>query len=576
MQDLGTELGRFIRGSIDGQQLRSIFRAYLEEHPEERDSVSAWLRGSLEEGRLPSTIWVSLRDLFDAPTLGRPDPSPNAQASGQIAWPATAAEQVTQGAAPSVVARSERPLPQKPIGPGVVVKERFVLVELLGSGGMGQVFKARDLLREEAQDRNPYVAIKVLNSQFSAHPASFMALQRESRRASSLAHPNVVTVHDFDRDGWRIFMTMEYLEGAPLDAFLRNEWSSGLPLEKAWPVIHDISQALEYGHQKRIVHSDLKPGNIFICKEGTVKVLDFGISRIIRSADTKANDTVFDGQRIGGLTPAYASLEMWSQQTPDPRDDIYAFACVTYELLTGKHPFGHASAEDAVDRDLAPKRIEGLNRSQWESLKKGLALHRKDRTATVREFVEPFRPRTLLQRYALPGGAAAAVAVVIALSVGALYYRAAVRGSAMADVECASLPQPSIPASSSDALTEAQRGDLEGRLALATDYLADVSETTSSEELKSILTEGPNSVEYIINSVLAVDPGQPQAHAMKSKVAEAYAAKARTALAAGQTGEALDLARYARAVQPQSEDLCRFELQIREQSVNAPETSPAQ
>ena len=113
----------------------------------------------------------------------------------------------------------------------MVVKERFVLVERLGSGGMGQVFKARDLRREEAQDRNPYIALKVLNTEVSAHPDSFMALQREARRASTLAHPNVVTVYDFDRDGSRIYMTMEYLEGRGLDDFIRER----VPQVCRWP-----------------------------------------------------------------------------------------------------------------------------------------------------------------------------------------------------------------------------------------------------------------------------------------------------------------------------------------------------
>ena len=121
-----------------------------------------------------------------------------------------------------------------------------------------------------------------------------MALQREARRASTLAHPNVVTVYDFDRDGTRIYMTMEYLEGRGLDEFLSRGVQRRAAAAKAWPIIHGIAMALEYGHQKRIVHSDLKPGNIFLCKDGTVKVLDFGIARLINPTGMATEETLYD------------------------------------------------------------------------------------------------------------------------------------------------------------------------------------------------------------------------------------------------------------------------------------------
>jgi len=91
---------------------------------------------------------------------------------------------------------------------GSVLKGRFVLESIIGHGGMGIVFKAKDLRKEEAQDRNPYIAVKVLNEEFKQHPESLKALQRESRKAQDLAHPNISTVFDFDRDGGNVFMTM--------------------------------------------------------------------------------------------------------------------------------------------------------------------------------------------------------------------------------------------------------------------------------------------------------------------------------------------------------------------------------
>src|SRR6185312_12459404 len=126
------------------------------------------------------------------------------------------------------------------LGAGSVVKDRFVLEEELGRGGMGIVFKARDLRKEEAQDRNPYVALKVLNEEFKRHPESLKALQRESRKAQHLAHPNVVTVYDFDRDGANVFMVMELLEGRSLDRLIRKSEDSGVGNQMALRLTRDL------------------------------------------------------------------------------------------------------------------------------------------------------------------------------------------------------------------------------------------------------------------------------------------------------------------------------------------------
>src|SRR5262249_20405666 len=103
---------------------------------------------------------------------------------------------------------------------GDTIKDRFVLEEVIGKGGMGVVFRARDKRKEEAQDRHPYAALKVLNETFKRHPESLKALQREARKAQNLAHPNIVTVYDFDRDGANVYMVMELLEGEPLDKYI--------------------------------------------------------------------------------------------------------------------------------------------------------------------------------------------------------------------------------------------------------------------------------------------------------------------------------------------------------------------
>jgi serine/threonine protein kinase len=291
---------------------------------------------------------------------------------------------------------------------GSVVKERFVLEEELGRGGMGIVFKARDLRKEEAQDRNPWVALKLLNEEFRRHPESLKALQRESRKAQHLAHANVVTVYDFDRDGGNVFMVMELLEGQSLDRIIRDNEGSGLEVKEALRLVRDMCRAMAYAHEQGVVHSDFKPANAFLTKEGVVKVFDFGIARAAKRADNvSGSTTLFDPGTLGALTPTYASCEMIEGLEPDSRDDVYAIACVAYELLTGKHPFNRASAVEARDKKMVAKRPRGLKRYQWRAIQHGLQFGRESRTTSAQQFLNELLPQK--RRSAAPIGIAAVV-----------------------------------------------------------------------------------------------------------------------------------------------------------------------
>jgi serine/threonine protein kinase len=298
---------------------------------------------------------------------------------------------------------------------GAVLKGRFVLENVVGRGGMGVVFRAKDLRKEEAQDRDPYVAIKILNDEFRRHPESLKALQREARKSQALAHPNIVNVFDFDRDGATVYMTMEFLEGESLDRIIKNPQFEGFPFEEAYPLIDGLGQALRYAHNKQIVHSDFKPGNCFLTKSGVIKVFDFGIAQATKLQGAQHGEvTKFDAGTLGALTPAYASCEMIDGEAPDPRDDIYAFGCVIYELLTGKHPFNKKSAAEARDQKLAPLPIKKLTRRQWKALQKSLAFRRADRSASIDELLsglakQPFNPTRI---------AVGVAAVLIVAAVG--------------------------------------------------------------------------------------------------------------------------------------------------------------
>jgi len=300
-------------------------------------------------------------------------------------------------------------------GVGDTLNGRFVLEECLGVGGMGTVYKALDLRKLEASDRKPYIAIKVLNMQFAAHPKSLMALQREARKAQQLAHRNIVTVYDFDRDGSTVYLTMEYLSGKSLNRVLRAPDFEGLPYAKALPIITGMGRALAYAHERGFVHCDFKPANVFLTDRGEVKVIDFGIARGFQQPADDADQTVFDPGSLGGMTPAYASPEMFEHRDPDPRDDIYALACVTYELLTGKHPYNRLSATEARGRNLKPVQPTSLSRSQWKALRQGLSFDRATRTPTVTRFLAGLGAEPQQDDNRLPiiiGGAVAGVAIL--------------------------------------------------------------------------------------------------------------------------------------------------------------------
>jgi serine/threonine protein kinase len=288
-----------------------------------------------------------------------------------------------------------------PIEPGTIIKKRFVIESKLGEGGMGVVFKARDLRREEARDSDPYVAIKILNEEFKDHPQALISLQREATKAQTLAHPNIVNVYDFDRDGTVVFMPMEMLRGQSLSSYIRSFRVGGANREDAVPIILEMAAGLAYAHSRDIVHSDFKPGNVFLTEDGRVKILDFGIARATQYGGAKKPDSdVFDAGELGAMTPGYASLEMHDGEPPHPSDDGYALAVTAYQLLTGEHPFHRKTAKEALERRLKPAPIKGLRQREWRAISKGLELHREDRFADASQFIRQFRGPTQFRKVA--------------------------------------------------------------------------------------------------------------------------------------------------------------------------------
>ncbi|MCF7749270.1 protein kinase [Bacillus subtilis subsp. subtilis] len=306
---------------------------------------------------------------------------------------------------------------------GSLLKGRFLLERELGRGGMGVVYLARDARKVEARDRDPWLAVKVLSDEFRRHPDALVALQREARRSQQLGHDNIVRVYDFDKDGGIVFMTMEYVAGSDLRTLIREQAFSGMPLARAWPLIHGMAQALRRAHAAGIVHSDFKPGNVMVTAEGEPKVFDFGIARAGKhAADVAGEQTVFDAASLGALTPAYASLEMLRGQSPTPGDDVYALGCVCFELLGGKHPFDKQSAEVALRDRLQPPPLPGLDRRQYRTLCAAVALEAGKRLTDVDALVQGLRPRGWRERI-VPRLAYATAAVVVLATAGVLVTR---------------------------------------------------------------------------------------------------------------------------------------------------------
>jgi Leucine-rich repeat (LRR) protein/serine/threonine protein kinase len=286
--------------------------------------------------------------------------------------------------------------------PGLIIRDNYRLEEELGEGGMGVVWKAIDLIHEAGQARDSHVAIKFFSQDFKQHPDALKALVREFRRYTRLTHPNIVKAYGLDRLGNTFFMVMELLKGIPLNEFLKSH-KNGVSIIEAQPIIKDMANALEHAHQKGIAHLDFKPANVFYDPdEKTAKVIDFGVVRPLEQSER--DETQFDPGTLQALTDDYASYETLLALEPDQRDDIYSLACVTYELLSGKHPFNRKKADMAKYEKLSPKPIKGLTKKQNKALLRGLAFHRDDRTPTATQFLAELFPEKKNFFWVLVGG----------------------------------------------------------------------------------------------------------------------------------------------------------------------------
>jgi serine/threonine protein kinase len=300
-----------------------------------------------------------------------------------------------------------------------VLNNRFVLGQAVGKGGMGVVYRARDMRKMEANDSDDVVAIKILSPKLREHPESLVALQREAKKAQKLAHPNIVTVYDFDRDGDIAYMTMEYLNGIPLSKIIKKY--APLSRQDAIRIINSIARGLSYAHKHNIVHSDLKPDNIFILADGTVKILDFGIARAFKMNEEVVSDaTAKEPHIFTAFTPAYASCEIIANKPPTPKDDIYALGCVAHELLTGKHPYVRMSANKAKEKKQTLLKDKNLSPQEYRAIMRAIALDRDKRTASVSQFLRELKG-TQPER-SFPAILIVSIVFITIITIGGFYF----------------------------------------------------------------------------------------------------------------------------------------------------------
>jgi serine/threonine protein kinase len=270
-----------------------------------------------------------------------------------------------------------------------VLKGQYQLEREIGHGGVGVVYVAHDLEHERVAQGRHLIAVKLLRAEYRQKADLVKALFEEVSLTKEMTHPNIVSVFNCQRDGQEVFMTMQYLEGVTLDRLIRRDYPRGMPWERARFIIEGVGRALAYAHDHRVIHCDVKPSNVFVSLAGTAKVLDFGIARATRRHRGPGAPR---GLTLGYATPE--AIQAWQKESEGgapyqatESDDIFSYACLVYEILSGRRPFDPDDADTARQKGRAYASIPDLSRRQNAALANALAFDPNRRTNRIEDLI---------------------------------------------------------------------------------------------------------------------------------------------------------------------------------------------
>lgn len=285
--------------------------------------------------------------------------------------------------------------------PPRVLAGRYRLDRLLGAGGMGLVWQARDLLHEQYGDPAADIAIKLLGEPFHQVPDAASLLFAEFALTRHLHHPHVVRCHSFEVDITQgcAFMTLELLRGLTLDHWLCED-PAGLPCNELQEVAGALLDALAHSHSRGVLHGDLKPGNVMLSEQG-LKLFDFGLGR--SQPGILPGVPQLSRERYNAWTPAYAAPELCTSGELSEATDVYACACLIFELASGRHPYQRLPGDQAqaARLDRALHKPARLPRGCWPVLRQALAFEPTHRAISAQELREAFsiRPGRLMRLF---------------------------------------------------------------------------------------------------------------------------------------------------------------------------------
>lgn len=355
---------------------------------------------------------------------------------------------------------------------GEVLRGRYLIESQIASGAMGTIYRALDQSRSEHTQADAHVALKVLHENLRTRPDMLAKLRREFFCAQALSHRNVVKVYELDLHRLPFF-TMELIEGENLPSLMHRFHPLPLPRNYVFAAIREIAEGIAHAHDRQVMHGDIQPQNVMVTDLGELRVFDFGSA----------------GESSAALSSGYASCELLEGNEPEPRDDLFALACLAYELLAGEHPFQLRRATEARTLKIAPRRPPALSGRQWTALSQALSWQRADRPVSVRAWLAelnlghaplgpiPQPPNSKASIFAKSAFAPALMALLAALIVGSVTWAALSRpkpnvvatdaaAAETADAApSAAIPEPEADDSApdDDAAPAAAQPDLKGR-----------------------------------------------------------------------------------------------------------------